>query len=105
MRSIDPCPKCGGEKQHKGRSPTAVLRNPKCPNRAFCANRLLCAVVFSISIIYFYLNNNPIDLIFLIKKENNKQAKNVIIAIMANFNIGLKYKYLNTNDIAINIGE
>jgi len=28
MRSIDPRPKCGGEKPHKGRSPTAVFRSP-----------------------------------------------------------------------------
>jgi len=28
LRSNDPCPKCGGEKPHKGRSPTAVFRNP-----------------------------------------------------------------------------
>jgi len=44
LRSIvplvrNPCPKCGGAKPHKGRSPymarqTAVLRNPNRPNRA-----------------------------------------------------------------------
>jgi hypothetical protein len=28
MRSIDPRPKCGGEKPHKGRSPTGVFRSP-----------------------------------------------------------------------------
>jgi len=33
LRSNDPCPKCGGEKPHKGRSdfsprPTAVFRSP-----------------------------------------------------------------------------
>jgi len=28
MRSIDPCPKCGGAKHHKGHSPTGVSRNP-----------------------------------------------------------------------------
>jgi hypothetical protein len=27
LRSNDPCPKCGGEKPHKGRSPTAVFRS------------------------------------------------------------------------------
>jgi hypothetical protein len=29
MRSIDPCPKCGGEKTHKGRRPTAFFRSPR----------------------------------------------------------------------------
>ena len=28
MRSIDPRPKCGGEKPHKGRRPTAVFWSP-----------------------------------------------------------------------------
>jgi hypothetical protein len=28
MRSIDPRPKCGGEKPHKGRRPTAIFRSP-----------------------------------------------------------------------------
>jgi hypothetical protein len=33
MRSIDPRPKCGGEKPHKGRRPTELGdRNPGAPN-------------------------------------------------------------------------
>jgi len=33
--------KCGGAKYRRGRSPNGVLRNPKMPNRHFCANRVL----------------------------------------------------------------
>jgi len=36
--------KCGGAKCRRGRSPNGVLRNPKMPNRHFCANRVLYAV-------------------------------------------------------------
>jgi hypothetical protein len=43
LRSNDPRPKCGGEKLHKGRSPTAVFRSPS----RYCGEAytvLLCEV-------------------------------------------------------------
>jgi len=35
--------KYGGAKCRRGQSPNGVLRNPKMPNRHFCANRVLGA--------------------------------------------------------------
>jgi len=36
--------KCGVAKSRRGQSPNGVLRNPKMPNRHFCANRVLYEV-------------------------------------------------------------
>jgi len=50
MQSIDPCPNCGGAKMHKGRSPTAFLRNPT-DRKGGSSYRLLCEV--AVYTIYF----------------------------------------------------
>jgi len=33
MRSIDPCPKCGGAKHHKGRKPDWCFAEPEPPEQ------------------------------------------------------------------------
>jgi hypothetical protein len=39
--------KCGGEKTHKGRSPTAVFRSPSRPTDGEAVTVLLSAVIFA----------------------------------------------------------
>jgi hypothetical protein len=67
MRSIDPCPKCGGEKPHKGRSPTAVFRSPSRRRRRSIYRVLSDALplLSLIAVLFFHLEYFIIPIILL----------------------------------------
>ena len=87
--------KCGGAKYRRGRSPNGVLRNPKMPNRHFCANRVLCEVVSglhnheskyfikSCSLFEISRLNNSFGLYLISSKESSYNCANRIKASLS----------------------